>query len=440
MRSTAAVAIGLGGALVVGAGLASAQTTAGASQPASGPQAPAQAGAAQPSTIPDSVKTRQTLSDDSEAAARLDNEPFDPTLKGFFLIPGTNTRLKIGGYARLDVIHDFEPIGNTSEFIVSSIPIDVVSGDDNTRLQARQTRFNFELRREAEARKDVLRVFFEFDFFGSSETSLNLRHAFGQMHNVLGGYTASTIQDPDAKPDTLDHEGPSSRIDVRHAQLRYTFALPSRQSLALAVEDPKSDVPASSQGQPVTPRTPWPDMVVRYRLDARRGHVQAGVIVRSMGGFLADGEQSAQVFGGGGAVSGSLLVWRKDTLVFEFSTGHGLARYIKDMAGLGLDLAVDAQGVVRATEATGGYFSYQHVWHDRWRSTIVVSHDHLQHLEVQSPDAYRTSRYAAANLLYRPASNFTIGVECSTGRYEVQDGRNDRATRLQLGVQYDLIK
>lgn len=392
------------------------------------------------SRIPDSVKTRETLTNDSDAAARIDNEPLDPTLKGFFTLPGTTTHMKIGGYARVDVIHDFEPIGNTSEFIVSSIPIDVTGSEDNTRIQARQTRLNFELRRDSERAHQNLRVFFEFDFFGSNERVLNLRHAYGQIVNVLGGFTESTLADADARADTLDHEGPASRVSVRQAQVRYTFALPGRHSLALAIEDPKSDVPTSSSGETVTPRTPWPDFVARYRRDGKRGHVQAGLVLRSIGGFLANGEESAQVAGVGGLVSGSLLVGRRDTIVFEGSGGHGFARYIKDMQGLGLDLARDDHDQIRAVPASGAYIAFQHVWVDAWRSTFVVSGDGLGREAGQPGGTYRAARYILANLLYRPAPNLTVGFEGAFGRYEVQDGRHNSAQRFQFGVQYDLVK
>src|SRR5262249_44576155 len=148
--------------------------------------------------------------------------------------------------------------GSTDDFIVATIPTDVDTSADNTRIHARQTRFNLELRRPTP--KGDLRIVFENDFFGDSgERAFNLRHAYGQLANVLVGFTVSTLADPDARPDTLDYEGPPARVSARHAQLRYTLPLPAKQSLAVAVEDPKSDIASDSNGLLVTPRTPWPD-------------------------------------------------------------------------------------------------------------------------------------------------------------------------------------
>jgi hypothetical protein len=68
-------------------------------------------------TVPEHQRERGFLRQDSYADPRLDNAPFDPKLRGFFLIPGTQSMLRIGGFARTDLIHDFEPAGNTSKFI-----------------------------------------------------------------------------------------------------------------------------------------------------------------------------------------------------------------------------------------------------------------------------------------------------------------------------------
>jgi hypothetical protein len=394
---------------------------------------------AQESRIPDSVKARETVANDSDTAARIGNEPLDPALTGFFLIPGTSTRLKVGGYIRLDVIHDLEPVGNHDEFLVSSIPVDVVSTADNTSVHARQTRFNLDLRRPAGDHD--LRVLFEFDFFGSAgERALNLRHAYGQVANVLAGFTTSTLQDADARPDTLDHEGPAARVAVRQAQVRYTQALPRRQSLAMAIEAPRSDVLGQTAAGPVTTLAPWPDVIARYRWDAKRGHLQAGVVFRSIGGFAGTGEREAQVFGSGTSISGSLLVGARDTVVFEASGGRGFARYIKDAAGLGLDLAVDASGTLHAAGIGAGVVGFQHVWSKTWRTTIAGSFDRLESFAGQSPDTYRSSATATANLIAKPRPLLSIGVEYNYGRFEVQDGRHNAASRVQFAVQFDLVK
>jgi hypothetical protein len=55
---------------------------------------------------------------------------------GWWSIPKTSTRFKLGGYVKLDVIHDFDPIGSPDYFDVSTIPTDGSKGK-STHLHAR---------------------------------------------------------------------------------------------------------------------------------------------------------------------------------------------------------------------------------------------------------------------------------------------------------------
>ncbi|MGH8534537.1 MAG: hypothetical protein ACREV1_17945, partial [Gammaproteobacteria bacterium] len=60
-------------------------------------------------------------------------------------------RFTFGGYVKLDMIHDFDPIGSTDQFDPRTIPMDGREGT-NTRIQARQTRLSLGLVRPAESR------------------------------------------------------------------------------------------------------------------------------------------------------------------------------------------------------------------------------------------------------------------------------------------------
>jgi hypothetical protein len=90
----------------------------------------------------------------------------DGEFPGSFAIPDTDVRVKLGGYAKLDMIHDFNGMGSTDNFVVTSIPTDG-SGVENTRVHARQSRLNLDARGPSQF--GTVRVFFEGDFYGTSE-------------------------------------------------------------------------------------------------------------------------------------------------------------------------------------------------------------------------------------------------------------------------------
>ena len=76
-----------------------AQTTQ-AARPTTTPQLP---GAPLPTTyIGQETRQRQTASDFPEEAPRIDNEELDPTLRGFFRIPGTQTLVNVRGFVKTD--------------------------------------------------------------------------------------------------------------------------------------------------------------------------------------------------------------------------------------------------------------------------------------------------------------------------------------------------
>lgn len=129
---------------------------------------------------------RESVADPSTAASRPDSAagPTDPDLKGFFAIPGTDTVIRIGGYAKLDAIADSRAAGDEDQFIPSSMPVGGSHRDvSNFNIHAKQTRFSFEARRPTT--HGNLRFYLENDFFGSSEGyQFRLRHAYGQLGNT----------------------------------------------------------------------------------------------------------------------------------------------------------------------------------------------------------------------------------------------------------------
>ena len=53
---------------------------------------------------------------------------------GWWQIPKTSTQLKIGGYVKLDLIHDFKPIGSLYYFDVSKTVLEKVETFLSTHL------------------------------------------------------------------------------------------------------------------------------------------------------------------------------------------------------------------------------------------------------------------------------------------------------------------
>jgi DcaP outer membrane protein len=383
-----------------------------------------------------------TLKSDEASAQRVDNAVVDPALKGFFRIPGTDTLMKFGGYAKVDFIYDTKPIGSFDYFVTSQIP---TSGPDTNRgsqftVQAKQTRMNVDVRRETEW--GPARLFFEADWFGNASFDfspgsyqLRLRHAYGQVGNIAAGYSFSAFMDNDAFPDTLDFEGPNSGVYLTDAAARYTWKLGKNWSVAVAAEAPDAQVTA-----PIgSGRSTMPDLIARARYDADAGHVQIGGVVRRIG-WRSGGDASDTVGGYGLNLAGSLKTFGDDYMVFGGVWGRGIARYVNDITGLGLDAVVSPQGQLEALEAYGGYVGYTHYWNAKLRSTASAGYLGMSPKSFQSATSFDNSQYYSANVIWNPVGSLNVGLEVLYGRNKTFDGLSANDTRFQASIQYDFVR
>jgi hypothetical protein len=410
------------------------------------PAAAAPAPVAAPQPLPAAAQAvyvpPPTVRSDEISAERVDNAVIDPSLKGFFRIPGTDTLMKFGGYAKVDFIYDTKPIGSYDYFVTSAIP---TSGPDTQRgsqftAQAKQTRFNVDLRRETDA--GPARLFFEGDWFGDASFGFSpgsyrfrLRHAFGQLDNFAAGYSFSAFMDNDALPDTLDFEGPGAAPYLTVASARYTWKASPNWNFGVAVEGPQAEI--------TTPigdgRSTAPDITLRARYEVERAHVQLSGVWRRLG-WRSGADASDSTNGYGINLAGSLKTIGDDYMVAGGVWGKGISRYISDITGSGLDAVVDAQGRLQALESYGGYAAYTHYWTSKLRSTGVVDYLGMSNKPFQPQGSFTNSQYYSANLIWNPAGSLSLGVELLYGRYKTSDGLSANDTRIQASVQYDFVR
>ncbi|MFZ3483340.1 DcaP family trimeric outer membrane transporter [Sphingomonas sp. 3-13AW] len=377
---------------------------------------------------------RETIGDEQTGVARADTEPppNDPNLRGFITIPGTETRVKIGGFAKVNAIYDTGPAGNRDKFVTASIPVGSRAGKNAT-IDASATRLSIDVRRPSSL--GPLRFYLENDFYGGSgSVGYRLRQAHGQVGNTYAGYGFSAFANADALPETLDDQGPGSVAFLRVASLRQIFKIGRGLSATLSLENPSSDItlPVGASDE-----EPMPDVVGALRAQGRWGNIQTAVVARKIG-YTLDGTEESR-FAYGMTLSGLLQV-RGDFLMAGFTFGNGIARYINDLGGRGYDAVVAPDGTIHRLKAYGGYLGYTHHWSERWRSNLVGSVLVLGRDEYLSPLAFRSGQYAAANLILQASPNFSAGVESLYGRHELQNGQSADVVRLQLSFKYDLVR
>ena len=152
--------------------------------------------------------------DNADGAPRINNEPMDPALRGYFRLPGTGTLIKLGGFVKTDVFVDANQAGSYyGAYVPSSFPSSPQPHTVNATVSMRPSRFFAEFRQPVGSGTGTVKGYLEYDFLGNYErTSLRLRQFYAQYKNILAGQAWSAFADPDAFPDTLEFEGPPGII------------------------------------------------------------------------------------------------------------------------------------------------------------------------------------------------------------------------------------
>src|SRR6476620_12149046 len=88
------------------------------------------------------TRTRQTAGENQVGAPRIDNEPLNPELRGYFHLPGTSTYMKFGGFVKTDLFYDV----NYAEtyygaYVPSSFPSTPTPHSPNSTVSMQPSRF-----------------------------------------------------------------------------------------------------------------------------------------------------------------------------------------------------------------------------------------------------------------------------------------------------------
>ena len=365
---------------------------------------------------------------------------------------------EIYGFAQADASIDTQRMDPAWDdaFRPSKIPTEpgTFGGDGQSSISVKQSRFGVQGNVPIGENYGPLNFRFEFDFFGvgvdAGQTTIRLRHMYGEWQSVLAGQTNSLFMDGDVFPNTIEYWGPTGMVFYRNVQLRWTPWRSTRGHFAIAIERPGNDVDAGlirqfdpAFGENIRNDEKLPDFTAQLRLNAGWGHAQIGGIVRRVGFETIgspDGEPNGSDTGWGVNLSTHVNVFRRDKLMAQVVFGHGIASYMNDG---GMDLAPDGtleDAAAKAVPLVGALLYFDHYWSDRWSSSIGYSITQVDNTALQGPTTYHRGEYASVNLLYTPTPNFLVGLEAIWGQRTDNDGRSADDARFQFSVKYSFSR
>jgi hypothetical protein len=372
---------------------------------------------------------------------------------------------EVYGFAQLDYTQDFGRVNPDWEDALrpSRIGIDEDQfGDDGqASFSVKQSRLG--VKGTLPTAKGDINTKFEIDMFGvgddAGQTTLRLRHAYGEFGQFLAGQTHSLFMDIDIFPNTVEYWGPTGMVFLRNPQIRWT-PIKGANTFAVAIENPSNDIDSGqfrevadfpgAQGD-----QEWPDFTWQFRHSADWGHAQVAGILRWVGtevvgdtdpgpaedlGVLYDDDDT----GWGINLTTAIKVFERDAIRFGYVFGEGIASYMNDGGmdagpdqGLLPDGSLPGGTKLEAVELTGLSLYYDRWWSDQWSSSAGYSYTEVDNTVGQLDDTYEKGQYASANLLYYPVENVLVGAELIWGELSVKDGRDNDDTRLQITFKYN---
>jgi hypothetical protein len=369
---------------------------------------------------------------------------------------------EIYGFAQLDWIQDTKRVDPNWQDAFRPSKIAAPEGEFGTNgqsdLSVKQSRFGVKGTLPTGDYTPPVNFKFEFDMFGTGvdqgQTTIRLRHFYGEWGQLLAGQTHSLFMDIDVFPNVIDYWGPPGMVFLRDPQVRWTAYRTANDSLAFAIERPSNDVDPGNvrlvqgfESFSVRGDQTIPDFTAQFRHDDTWGHYQISGILRRVGYeyqvTMGEPFQKGSQTGWGINLATALKTIGKDQVLLQVVHGDGIASYMNDG---GMDIAPTTFPTVNpgnpgigseAVPLTGALAYYDHYWNSLFSTSIGYGFTQVSNTNFQDATAFHKGQYASVNLLAYPADKVLIGVELLWGKLTNNDGTTGDDVRFQFSVKYN---
>lgn len=366
----------------------------------------------------------------------------DASFPNSWPIFGGNSRLRIGGYVKLDYIQDLDGMYDRFQVTVQNVPVPNDGRPEQSgymNMFARESRFNIDFRGKT-GLGDPFQIFFEFDFFnldrGPFNQSVRLRHAYGVYDRLLIGRTWGTATDLYAVPVTIDFEAGDALAGTRRAQIRWEDELGKKMKYAVGIE--MLEFPGINPlGQSGQASQLLPLLAGRLtRKTNKGGRIMLSASVFQLRWDPDSSNSDKTAIGWGVSFSGrEYFGSKKHYLFWQASYGDGwgsnILTYISDGSAV-----LNPEGAIETMIALsyGGGFVYNlSKVLSTSVSTFWSSIDPSQYL---SNNVMKSGGTAHVNLIWSPVKKINTGIEYIYAKRINVDDRFGEANRIQFMIKY----
>lgn len=356
--------------------------------------------------------------------------------------------LGIGGYIKASVSYDLSnPIDNANCFVTSMIPMESVAGNSSLlqmSASASNLFFNFVALPHT---KNQVGGYVNFNFSGSGNNyGFSLKAAYITYRGFILGYNTSLFTDGAASAPTIDQQGPNSMTFLFNTVLDYQYEINNHWKVGAGLELPVVDASYGKMAYAINQRIPDVPFYVQYSWAKGNGWLRASGLLRSM---MYEDKSSGTTtdLGYGIKASGAVPLTSYLTMYYQGVYGKGIASYIQDMQGYGLDMVPVIKdyrggvvldetytGELDAVEAWGLYAGLQWQISPKLLTSATYSMVKSDIPTTQPGNTYKSAQYVVANLFYNLTPSVRAGVEYLWGCRENLDGTFKQNNRIQSAV------
>jgi len=390
----------------------------------------------------DQLESEERMIVHSYTPAKSGGKTAGRSADGYWRIPGTNTGVTVGGYAKLDVIYNDVTSGDNSsanrQLVPGAIPLEgTEEGEDHIAFYGSESRLWFKTKTDTDLGPLSSHIEMDFDTHTGNQVVSNsnfarVRHAYVNWNNWLLGRTWSTAMILQALPETNDFGGPAGQLFIRQGQIRKTFPINGNANIQVAIENPETFVRDATNVAAAIDDDELPDLFLRGNWKNEAVNLSGLIGVRQLNVSNATLDDDETVFWG--SFGGRWNVGSgKDNLRGALTFGEGVGRYST------LAFAPDAQiinGQLEALDQMAGNISFQHWWNATMRSSLVLGWVDVDN-NTGSSLASNTEAFSLhINFMHEPVKNLRLGLEYIYAEREIESGLDGELNRLQFSSRY----
>ena len=345
-----------------------------------------------------------------------------------FAQDGEKNWFQVYGFAMTDIGYNFNQIQPDWYDVVRPTKLPTRENeygtDGNVFFSVRQTRFG--VKSGTPTALGELFTQFEWEMFGTGsdagQTTIRLRHAYGELGCIGVGQYWSPFMDIDVFPNSVEYWGPNGMVFFRNIQFRY-MPIKGDTRLTFALERPGASADGGVyseilQEQNIRSQFPLPDLSAEYRYGQSWGYVELAGIVRYIKWVdQSDNEYdlSDEALGWGLNLSSNLKITKNDVLRLAFVYGEGIQNYMNDApVDIGIqDNSGDPEKPIKGVPIPmmSAVAFLDHNWSEKFSTSVGYSFLDMDNTDLQNYDAFNRGQYALINLLYYPVANVMMGAE-----------------------------